>query len=614
VTPDHGRATAGFKAAYWYVPPSSTAPCPFDTATFSWDGKAIASSAIDPTDCEATHEFAKPPTTAVGGHLLSVDACGIDPSTGGPYCPSNASIQQTYYVDPTPTLKLSRTSGLATTPFKATYKTGESECGGIYVQFYWDGKPFEAQVPVSGACSVTMSFPQAPKPNGVGKHRVTVKQCDGSCFTTGQAGATFTIKPPPTPRPTATPSPTPKPTPTPSPSPSPSPSLEPSVPPSDSPPPSAEPTGEVLEETSPPQIAPTPVPVAPVEPSPSPSGNPFVPALVSDLGGPGGGIDPAVVTTNLLLTLLLVFLFGLTAEIFNSTMDANRDEVHGWWRRLLAGPLAFATRINVTGAGLSRLAGTGRLGSVLRVFAILALSGLIYGFLSPDFGLNPQSLVLFISLVIGLGFITFYSEGSSSRLAKRRFRADASIRLYGTAVIVAIIAVIISRSISFSPGLVYGFIASAVIVAPVALAKRQDATLVLIPAFGLLVVSVLAYLLLGPVRILAAGGAPVPALLETILAMIMIGGLEGLFVTMIPLRFLDGATVMGWSRIAWALTFGTVTFLWWQLLFNQNAAYAAAFEQTNVQVVLLTLGVFMLTTGGLWSYFRFRPAPAEAEA
>ena len=47
----------------------------------------------------------------------------------------------------------------------------------------------------------------------------------------------------------------------------------------------------------------------------------------------------------------------------------------------------------------------------------------------------------------------------------------------------------------------YGFIASAVIVAPVALAKRDDATLVLVPAFGVLVVSLLAWLLLGPVRV-----------------------------------------------------------------------------------------------------------------
>ena len=37
----------------------------------------------------------------------------------------------------------------------------------------------------------------------------------------------------------------------------------------------------------------------------------------------------------------------------------------------------------------------------------------------------------------------------------------------------------------------------------------------------------------------------------------------------------------------------------------------AALEQTNVHVVLFTLGAFMLTTGGIWTYFRFRPSPAE---
>ena len=66
--------------------------------------------------------------------------------------------------------------------------------------------------------------------------------------------------------------------------------------------------------------------------------------------------------------------------------------------------------------------------------------------------------------------------------------------------------------------------------------------------------------------------------------------------------------------MAGALTVGAVTWLGGQLLFNQNASYAAAFGQTKGQGVLATLGVFMLTTGGLWSYFRFRPSPAEAEA
>ena len=374
----------------------------------------------------------------------------------------------------------------------------------------------------------------------------------------------------------------------------------------------------VLEATSPPRSTPSSGPGAVVTPSSgpgTPGPNPYVPEIATYIGGPDAGpMDLAVVSTNLFLTFLLIFLFGLTAEIFNSTMDANRTEVHGWWAGLLGGPLRFLGPLVVTGASLDRLAGSGRAGSLLRVFAVLALLGLVYGFLSPDFGLNASSVILFLSLVIGLGFLTYWSEGSASRLATRRFRAQASIKLYGTAILVAVLAVIVSRTVSFQPGLIYGFIASAVIVAPIALAKRDDATLVLVPAFGLLVVSLLAWLLLGPVRLAAADGEPLPALVETILAMIVIGGIEGLFITMIPLRFLDGSTVMGWSRVGWAVVFGTVTFLWWQLLVNQNAAYVKAFEQTNVQVVLAVLIVFMLTTGGIWSYFRFRPSPSEPEA
>jgi uncharacterized membrane protein len=71
---------------------------------------------------------------------------------------------------------------------------------------------------------------------------------------------------------------------------------------------------------------------------------------------------------------------------------------------------------------------------------------------------------------------------------------------------------------------------------------------------------------------------------------------------------------MAWSRVAWGLVFGTVTFLWWQLLLNQESSFISAFEQSNVQMVLGVLLVFMLTTGGLWSYFRFKPDSSEAPA
>jgi hypothetical protein len=619
VTPTSGVASADLRSTYWFIPDGTS--CPYDVAVFSWDGKEVGSASLDPVDCSAATSFSQAPTSDTGGHDVGAVACSLNPSDQSLRCVDHTKAVTSYVVVPVPAIKVTPAEAVASAGFKVSYRTGDTTCKWAEAQVFWDGNAVGPRLAVEQtACRAVATFDAAPSPDAVGPHTVALQACARTgCVASTQAETTFTVLPEPTPSPSprttprTTPRPTPLPSPTPSPtpsaSPSPSPSLEQSASPSVPPSPSS--TGEVLGATSPPKASASPLAAVAV-PGPSPSGNPYVPALASFVGGPGP-VDPAVIGTNILLTILVVFLFGLTAEIFNSTMDANRDEIHDWWMRLLGGPLAFVGGITFSGAGPSRLAGSGRLGSILRVLAILILSGLIYGFLSPDFGFNPQSLVLFISLVIGLGFITFYSEGSASRLARRRFRADASIRLYGTAVLVAIVAVIVSRAITLQPGFVYGFIASAVIIAPVALAKRDDATLVLVPAFGLLVVSILAWLLLGPVRVLAAGGSPLPALGETVLAMIVIGGLEGLFVTMIPLRFLDGATVRSWSFVGWILVFATVTFLWWQLLFNQDAAYAAAFEQTNVQVVLFTLGVFMLTTGGIWSYFRFRPAAPDEE-
>lgn len=624
LTPDHGRASAKVNAAYWYVDPNGGGACP-STVTFLWDAKEIAGG--DPLTPPAGWDCAKtpitfsfsPPTTTTTWHRVT--AC----SYLGAGCSSGTRYDVDYYIDPTPTLKLAPNKGLKTIAFTATYSTGESGCSWTDARFSWNGKVQGSLVPLDQAtCTAVMAFKSVPLPNAPGKYKVDALACNSDGCQTLSASATFTVTPPPTPTTTPKPTPTPTPTPTAVPTPTalPTPSVEPSTSPSTEPSaiaspseePSPSPTGEVLGGATNAPETPSPTDAA-VIPAASPSGNSYVPAIVNVIGGPdAGSIDPSVVATNILLTLLVLFIFGLTAEVFNSTMDANRLEVHGWWTRLFRGPLALFAAMNISGASLGHLSGSGRIGSYARIILVLSLLGIIYGFLSPDFGWNPQSLILIVSLIVGLGFLTIFSEGSATRLATSRYRADASIKLYGTAIIVAILAVVISRLVDFSPGLVYGFIASAVIVAPVALARRDDATLILVPAFGVLVVSLLAWLLLGPVRAAAADGAPLPALAETILAMIMIGGLEGLFITMLPLTFMDGAVVKNWSRVGWAVVFGIVTFLWWQLLLNQDAAYLGALEQTNVRVVLATLGVFMLTTGLLWSYFRFRPQPTQAGA
>jgi hypothetical protein len=592
---DHGTAATPIKASYWYVDASGGPTCP-PAVTFLWDdAPAMTVSAPAGWVCgkdPITTTFL-PPTKQTTFHVVS--ACYRD-ARGA--CTGNTHAENLdYYLDPTPTLVLSKKAGQATTSFTATYLTGEIPCFGAWpdAQFSWDGAPQGSLVSLGADCKAVVKFDPVPNPNDVGRHTVSAIACNSDGCQAYKKSTTFTVRPKPTPTPSPTPTPTPRVTATPTPTPTPSPT--PTAIPTPSEPPTPPPSQAVLEATSP--------------PGPTSGPNQYVPQIVTFIGGPDpGAVDPAVVATNVLLTLLVLFLFGLTAEVFNSTMDANRDIVHGWWTRLFGRPLAA---LNFTGSSLSRLSGTGRIGSMARVLLVLSLLGIIYGFLSPDFGWNPQSLVLIVSLIIGCGFLTIFSEGSATRLAHNRYRAEASIKLYGTAIIVAILAVVMSRLVDFSPGLVYGFIASAVIVAPVALARPDDATLVLVPAFGVLIISLLAWLLLGPVRVAAAGGEPLPALAESILGMIVIGGLEGMFITLIPLTFMDGAVVKAWSRLGWAIVFGIVTFLWWQLLLNQSASYLSAFEQTNVRVVLFTLAVFMLTTGGLWAYFRFRPKPVEVE-
>ena len=392
--PDNGEPTDPFDVKYWYV---TTDSCPYATVNLTWDGNDAGSTSMA-GDCTATFDFSSPPTSGIGGHLLEAEACYVDPSTGNDFCESGTVASTTYVINaPPPSLVLSPKKGIASKPFTATYNTGNTDCGGTEVQFFWDGAPIDPRVSIASDCSAEMDFPGAPTA-AVGAHTVSAQECEGSgCFPSSEATATYTVAAPPTPRPTARPRSTPTATPTATPTPTPTPipsasaiaSVEPSVEPSTDPTP--EPSGEVLEETSPPQ-EPSPAAVAVIASSPPSDGNPYVPAIVSYVGGPAESpIDPAVVATNLLLTLLVVFLFGLTAEVFNSTMDAHRDEVHGWWLRLMRGPLGFLGPLTVTGASLTRLAGVGRLRSIGIVLLVLCLLGLIYSFLSPDFGLNPQT-------------------------------------------------------------------------------------------------------------------------------------------------------------------------------------------------------------------------------
>ena len=145
------------------------------------------------------------------------------------------------------------------------------------------------------------------------------------------------------------------------------------------------------------------------------------------------------------------------------------------------------------------------------------------------------------------------------------------------------------------------------ILTPITLSKKAAAELVVVPALLTLIVSLVAWLTLAPLRTAtAADPSPLLVLAETIAAILFIGGLEAIAFSLIPLSFMDGATVYKWNKIVWALLFGTAIFLFWQLVLNREHKYLEAFEQKNVIVCLALLAVYGGGTILVWSYFRYR--------
>ncbi len=223
---------------------------------------------------------------------------------------------------------------------------------------------------------------------------------------------------------------------------------------------------------------------------------PVLVASVTDLDHVARSVD--VIGTNLLLAAVLLLLIGLTSALFNATLDENRAEIEGSLSRVSTRMIARAAPIRRRLQ--TRLPGVPRAHRAIaagRTAAVLVLTALIYGFLSPDFGPDGRSLIMFVSLLVGLGLITYLAEGGSVLISSRRLHVPAGVRIYGAALAIAVGSVIISRAVDFKPGVLYGFVASAVLLVPASLGRRQRAEMALVPTLLLIVASLSAWLLLG---------------------------------------------------------------------------------------------------------------------
>ena len=76
---------------------------------------------------------------------------------------------------------------------------------------------------------------------------------------------------------------------------------------------------------------------------------------------------------------------------------------------------------------------------------------------------------------------------------------------------------------------------------------------------------------------------------------------------LLPLRFLSGAAVYRWSRLAWALLFGISVFAFVHLLVGPNTGYLADLSPAALIAALGAFAAFGAFSLLFWGYFRFRP-------
>lgn len=426
--------------------------------------------------------------------------------------------------------------------------------------------------------------------------------------------------PPPNPTPSVTPTPTPTVTPTPTPSvtatPSPTSSAKPTPPASNvSPAPDAD-RDEELETFALPDATPaptaTPVSVsgpvaAPVAEEPeAPTEAPTEQRPVSFLGGDPAAPSPlseAVTTLQDIfrnpLTVamaagiggLILLLVAIPANILDATIEANWDRIRAPFTRLVR----FGDRVRALTAKLPKI-------PIPAAPLVIILSTVAFGFSSPDFGVDATSLRMTLSLALGLILVVLVPAVITRIAMGRRWHVPAQIVARPGAFVLALLGVVASRTIGFSPGILVGLVLGLELARSARAEDRNRATTIrLASTLGIALAAWVGYSVLSG---LFAGAAPDvlgQLTLETLGAAAS-EGLAGVMVAILPVTFLEGRELFDDAKRRWvALALPTA------FTFALIVLPSVTTSEGPRQPIALWIGVlvvFSLLVAAVWLTFR----------
>ena len=313
---------------------------------------------------------------------------------------------------------------------------------------------------------------------------------------------------------------------------------------------------------------------------------------------------PSCAFSNPMATLFnAIAVAGLTfaafpAQLFNRTFEENHDAIREWWEARFRWLKLVRRRTTALSIRRRRVI----------AYLVVAVIGALFGAaLDPKFGANARTAALTLGITMAIAAGTAIA-GLAGSLYRRRLGKQAQWKLHAlpSGLIVASVCVLISRFTNFQPGYLYGVLVGVVFAGQ--LRRNEQGHLVAVTSWAVLLASVLAWLLGVPINAFvppAAAAFPL-ALLSNFLEALVVSGLVGLMIGLIPLRFLPGQQLALWSWSAWGVTYAVACFAFLQIVLRPQSA--------AVQVVSVpfwtTVGLFLAfgtASVAFWAYFRRWP-------
>ncbi|MGH2407797.1 MAG: FGLLP motif-containing membrane protein [Candidatus Limnocylindrales bacterium] len=330
-------------------------------------------------------------------------------------------------------------------------------------------------------------------------------------------------------------------------------------------------------------------------------GNPSgLDAFAASVARPGDLLrDPLLTLLALQVAILFLFLAAVPGVLFNKTLEEHYEEI-------AAGYHKFAGRFGGLGELSRDLAAFWHSSGGIVAFTVL--SAIIYGFLMPGFGLSVASLAALLGLLGGLIVVMLFFDVPAREYHVIRTGDLGHLRVLPGSIIVAVVCVILSRVADFQPGYLYGLVVGFQFRDSLSdKDEGRSAALRSLWALGMSVVAWLALTVLSPTG--SSNGSFVFLAMDTMLATIVVAGVEGALFELIPMRFLPGEQIFGWRRPVWAVLFVVSAFAFVAVLINPASGYLTNTRTVPLAVTVILFVAFAVFSVAFWAYFRYRPTP-----